>query len=283
MRVLFCTDGSDISTYSLENISNYVDKATVDIICVIDWSFLPESMNMESANYTQAYESIADSVLVFAESMVKDKGYEVGNKIKTCGSAVEGILEQLEEEEYDLILLGSHGKKGLQKWLGSVSRQVVSNTNLPVYISKMKTNGKKILLTVDGSENAYDAVKQSVKLLNLKEKEIHIISAMEDSELLEAALDKNWLDNIEKQQKIHATNAITRVKNLLDKSEIVIKNEMILTGNPAQKIIEFASANEIDLVIMGARSKKDLTSFLLGSVSKRVLENVHCDVLIIKE
>lgn len=289
MRILFCTDGSEISLNSFHNASVYLKEAKeeviIDPICVIDWSFLPASMNIESENYSKAYENIADSVLNFAENVIQENGFTLGSKIKTFGSAVEGILEELDKENYSLLLLGSHGKKGIQKWLGSVSRQVISNSQVPVFVSKKRTKSQNILLTVDGSEPSFNAIRQAVKILGLQGKGISVISVKENPELLpmEATLDKNWLDSIEKQQKIHATKAINKAKSILEDSKIQVQNEVILTGNPAQKIIEFAEKEKIDLIVMGARTKTDLSKLLLGSVSKRVLENVNSDVLIISK
>lgn len=285
MKILFCTDGSEISLNALYNASQYIKKAVVDPICVIDWSFLPASMNIEEEHYSKAYENIAESVLNFADKLVDEVGLTLGTKVKSFGSAVEGILEQIAKEDYDLILLGSHGKKGIQKWLGSVSRQVISNTTIPIFISKKRTKSEKILFTVDGSEQSYSAVKEAVELLDLKEKEIFIVSVKENPELLpmEATLDKNWLDSIEKQQKIHATKAINQAKVYLEEQKISVHNEIILTGNPAQKILEFADKEKIDLIIMGARTRTDLSKLLLGSVSKRVLENTNSDVLVINK
>lgn len=285
MRILFCTDGSDISLNAFHNASQFIKEAVIDPICVIDWSFLPTSMNIESENYSKAYENIADSVLNFAENLILEKEFTLGNKIRAFGSAVEGILEQLDKEDYDLILMGSHGKKGLQKWLGSVSRQVISNSQVPVFISKRRTKNKKILFTTDGSEASINSVKHSLNLIDLSDKDIYIISVKENPELLpmEATLDKNWLESIEKQQKIHATKAINKAKSILEESGISTNNEIILTGNPAQKIIDFVDEEKIDLVIMGARTRTDLSKLLLGSVSKRVLEHVMSDVLIINK
>ena len=285
MRILFCTDGSEISLNSFYNASQFIKEAVVDVICVIDWSFLPTSMNIEAESYSKAYENIADSVLNFAENLVHEKGYTLGLKVKSFGSAVEGILEQLDAEQYDLIMLGSHGKKGLQKWLGSVSRQVISNTIVPVFISKKRTQNKKIVLTVDGSEQAQNAIKVATELLDLTDKEITVLSIKENPELLpmEASMDKNWLESIEKQQKIHATKAINKAKSFLESINIPVHNEIILTGNPAQKIIDFTEKEKSDLVVMGARTKTDLSKLLLGSVSKRVLENTSADVLVISK
>jgi nucleotide-binding universal stress UspA family protein len=285
MRILFCTDSSDISLNAFYNASVYIKEAIVDPICIIDWSFLPSSMNIDATNYSQTYENIAESVLNFAQKLIVERGFVLGNKIKAFGSAAEGILEQIEKVEYDLILLGSHGKKGLQKWLGSVSRQVISNTTVPVFVSKKRRENKKVLITVDGSEHSISAVKHAVNLFDLKNKEIFIISIKENPELLpmEASLDKNWFDAIEKQQKIHAAKAINKAKMILEHEQIQIQNEIILTGNPAQKIIEFSEKEKVDLIVMGARTKTDLSKLLLGSVSKRVLENVDSDVLVINK
>lgn len=285
MRILFCTDGSEISSNSFYNASQFIKEAIVDPICVIDWSFLPEYMNIEEDSYSKAYENIADSVLNFAQKMIEEKGFTLGNKIKSFGSAAEGILEQIPKEDYDLIVLGSHGKKGIQKWLGSVSRQVVSNTLVPVFVSKHKTDNKKVLLTVDGSEYSLSAVKYAVKLFDLAGKEIYIISVKENPELLpmEATLDKNWLDSIEKQQKIHAAKAINQAKSILEAAQLPVHNEVILTGNPAQKIIEFSDKEKIDLTVMGARTRTDLSKLLLGSVSKRVLENTNSNVVVVNK
>ena len=193
MKILFCTDGSDISLTSLNNAAKFIKEATVDIICVIDWSFLPESMNIDQANYSKAYENIADSVLIFAQNAIIEKHITVGEQIKSFGSAVEGILDQLEKKHYDLVILGSHGKKGIQKWLGSVSRQVVSNTNVPVFISKKKNKSQKVLLTTDGTEQSFYAIKKAVNLFDLQGKEIFVVSVKENPELLpiEASLDTN--------------------------------------------------------------------------------------------
>ncbi|MBP7212020.1 universal stress protein [bacterium] len=285
MKILFCTDGSDISLVSLENLTHFVSKAVVDVICVIDWSFLPQSMSIEQENYSKTYETLADSVLDYAVGVIKKQNFEIGKLIKTVGSPVEGILEQVSKAKYDMVVMGSHGKKGLQKWLGSVSRQVVSNVMLPTFISKKKIANNKVLFTVDGSEHAFYSVKKALKLLDLNEKNISIISVTERPEFLtfEASMDKNWLDNIDKQQKIHATKAINKSKSILYNGGINVDCDAILTGNIAQKIIDYAKNEEISLIVMGARSKKDLSSILLSSVSKRVLENTTSSVLIIRK
>ena len=46
MHVLFCTDGSKISFNALRNFAKWTKGAVVDVICVIDWSFLPDEVTI---------------------------------------------------------------------------------------------------------------------------------------------------------------------------------------------------------------------------------------------
>ena len=65
-----------------------------------------------------------------------------------------------------------------------------------------------------------------------------------------------------------------------------IKNTQIriLQGKPADKILEFARAESIDLVVMESSSRfKGISHFkILGSVSRTVIERALCPVLIVR-
>lgn len=285
MRILFCTDGSQTSLSAIENVLDFLnpDECRVDSICVIDWNFLPSSVSIDTENISKVYVNIADSVLNFSKKFIEGKGVACESSIKAMGSAAEEILIQLDKVEYDLVVMGSYGKKGIQKWLGSVSRQVVSNTKVPVFVSKKQMKNEKVLIATDGSDASNNAVKRLVNLFDLRDKEIFVVSVKESPEFfpMDAVMDKNWIDSIEKQQNIHATKAINKVKMILDKYKIPVHNEVVLCGNPAQKIIEFSEKEKMDLVVLGARTKSELSKLLVGSVSKRVLDLVDSSILII--
>ncbi len=280
MKILFCTDGSKISYEAVKNLSGWVKNATIDIICVIDWSFLPEEINIEEQNFAVSCANVADTILDYAENIIKNHGFEYGNRIKNCGSAIDSILEQSSREKYDLILMGSHGKKGIQKWLGSVSQEIINNSNLSNYITKLENTKQKLLLTTDGSECSDNIIKNIIPELKLDNKEINICMVNEDPKLLflDGNVDTNWLSDIQRKQQIYASNAIKRIQEILDKEGIKADETAILTGNPSQKIIEYAKEKDIDLIILGSRNKSKLDRFLTGSESKRVLENTLSDV-----
>ena len=278
MKILFCTDGSKISFNSLRNISGWVKDAIVDIICIIDWSVLPDEINID--NFVHSCGNTADSILNYAQEEVNRLGLKTGQKIKQCGSVIESILEQSANEHYDLILMGSHGKKGLQKWLGSVSQEVINSSKISNYISKAENKKEKLLITTDGTKCSAEIVHKIIPSLNLENKIIYICMVNDDPNLLflDGTLDTNWLLDIQKKQQIYASRAIQDIQALLTEHNIKVNETAILSGIPAEKIIHYAKNNEIDLIIMGSRNKTKLDRFLTGSVSKRVLENVESDI-----
>lgn len=284
MKVLFCTDGSKISFNALKNISGWVKNAEFDTICVIDWSFLPDEISIEEENFTYSCANTADTILDYAEEEIKNLGMHPKERIKSCGAAIESILEQSEQKHYDLILMGSHGKKGLQKWLGSVSQEIINSSKISDYIAKEENNKKKLLLTTDGTGCSLEIINSIIPEMNLEDKEIHICMVNEDPNFLflDGTLDTNWLLDIQRQQQIYAAKAIEDIRSMLGRHNIKVNETSILTGIPAQKIIDYARINDIDLIVLGSRNKSKLDRFLTGSVSKRVLENVVSDIWLIR-
>lgn len=284
MKILFCTDGSKISFNALKNIAYWIKQATIDTICVIDWNILPAEITIDEENFSFSCANVADTILDYAEEEIKNLGLQLGNRIKNCGSAIESILEQSEKEKYDLILMGSHGKKGIQKWLGSVSQEIINSSKISDYIAKKENNKKKVLFTTDGTECSLSVIGEIISDIELSDKEVHICMVNEDPNLLflEGTLDTNWLLDIQKQQHMYASNAIESIKKIIENRGIEVNQTTILTGIPAQEIINYAKNNEIDLIILGSRNKSKMDRFLMGSVSKRILENVVSDIWLVR-
>lgn len=284
MKILFCTDGSKISFNALKNIAYWIKQATIDTICVIDWNILPAEITIDEENFSFSCANVADTILDYAEEEIKNLGLQLGNRIKNCGSAIESILEQSEKEKYDLILMGSHGKKGIQKWLGSVSQGIINSSKISDYIAKKENNKKKVLFTTDGTECSLSVIGEIISDIELSDKEVHICMVNEDPNLLflEGTLDTNWLLDIQKQQYMYASNAIESIKKIIESRGIEVNQSTILTGIPAQEIINYAKNNEIDLIILGSRNKSKMDRFLMGSVSKRILENVVSDIWLVR-
>ncbi len=283
MNVLFCTDGSKISYNSIINFSSWVKDFSLDILSVVDWSCLPDSISIENSEFASQCSTSANVILDYAETYLKEMGLNVAQKIKICGEAVDTILDLVDSGKYDFVVLGSHGKKGIQKWLGSVSQEVASSANISSYISKNINNRKKVLFAVDNSELSAKVVLNSLNFLNLEDKEIYLATVYEvpDYLFLEGNVDSTWILEIEKKQEQASRLLLNSFEKSFIEKGFEVKDKLIFRGVPSQEIINFSNKKDIDLVVTGIRTRKHLSKFLLGSVSKRILENVKSDVLIV--
>lgn len=141
----------------------------------------------------------------------------------------------------------------------------------------------KILLAVDGSENAKRAVDYVIKVAkkqgDLIITLIHVINSRKEINKL-----KNVSSEIEeiKQRIISEGNKIINDhKDILEHNGVRVATKLI-DGDPAIKIVEFAKLGEYDHIVLGTRGLTDLQSIVLGSVSHKVLALSESPVTFVK-
>lgn len=284
MKVLFCTDGSKISYHSIQNFSHWVKDFSVDIICAVDWSFLPDSVSVEDSEFGAQCANSANAILSYSENYLKEQGININRTIKMCGSTVDAILDTCDKEDYNCIILGSHGKHGIQKWLGSVSQEVASAANISTYISKGVNERQKVLFAVDSTDISLAVVEKCLNEFDFESKEILLATVYEipDYLFLEGNIDSNWVLEVNRKQEVAAMFLLNKFEKIFNDKGLTVKTKSILSGNPANEIIKYSDRQNVDLVICGIHNRKYLSKFLLSSVSKRVLESSKSDVLLVR-
>lgn len=291
MKILFCTDGSEASFYAIQKTLPLLHKNDkIDIINIIDWGFLPTYVTFpreEEIGYPDE-KNAAQKILDKAISLVESQNFTVNKADYTQGQPANTLLEIIKTEDYNLVILGSHGKKGIKKWLGSVSRKVVTKSSVPTLIVKpseeeILINKKDILAAVDGSEYSYNAIRNAIDLLNLEGGSVEILTIMPGSESLplEITMDDEWLQKTLKKQKELANEILEKAKQIFQEHGIFVKATLFIEGDPAETILNYTNENKKDLIIMGSHGREGVSDFLLGSVSKRVLDNSLSPVLIV--
>jgi len=71
------------------------------------------------------------------ESLAEKNNISLKSKILTSESVVNAIVTFAKSRKHDLIIIGSHGRTGLDKWLlGSVANGVSQKTKCPILIVK---------------------------------------------------------------------------------------------------------------------------------------------------
>lgn len=140
---------------------------------------------------------------------------------------------------------------------------------------------KKILVSVDGSENSKKAIREAINLASLNDGEVVLLHVINDTmgnpyitvKDHKEAIDKAFLD----QGNIILDEAIEMFKEHDIKVETLLKH-----GDPGKTIINVAEEDNFDLIIMGSRGLNAISRAMLGSVSNKVLNHVNISVLIVK-
>ncbi|HEU0178031.1 MAG TPA: universal stress protein [Blastocatellia bacterium] len=153
MKILLATDGSDCSKAAVNSVAErpWPEGSEVKVISVMEVPYAPttETWVLPDNYYTElervAKEQAAAAVKDAVERIKSGKasGLEIVTKI-ISGSAREVILDEAERWDADLIVLGSHGYSGWQRFLlGSVSHAVAMRAHCSVEIVRQKPQAGK--------------------------------------------------------------------------------------------------------------------------------------------
>jgi nucleotide-binding universal stress UspA family protein len=141
-KILLPTDGSALALKAAEVATKLAQSQGAQIIglYVID-PFPFTGVGDASAVGLQAYMSevqgAAGRALADVRTLCEARGVSFAGDTIERGSTYEGILETAKAEACDLIVMGSHGRKGVQALiLGSVAQQVLTHSSLPVMVIK---------------------------------------------------------------------------------------------------------------------------------------------------
>jgi nucleotide-binding universal stress UspA family protein len=85
-----------------------------------------------------------------------------------------------------------------------------------------------------------------------------------------------------KDMEDKAEAAVIEVKENLKKEKVEYDVSLVLGSNPAKTLIVTAKQENFDLIAVGSRGLGNTLSMLLGSVSKEVVTNAHCNILVVK-
>jgi nucleotide-binding universal stress UspA family protein len=110
----------------------------VTAIYVVDpyaFSGVGADFSYGQAEYLDAASLEAEQALTAARQAFESQGLSIATSVVEGHAVYRGILETAKTLEADLIVMGSHGRRGLEKLiLGSVTSQVLSHTHLPVLV-----------------------------------------------------------------------------------------------------------------------------------------------------
>lgn len=183
----------------------------------------------------------------------------------------------------DLIVTGASGMGTVEKLvMGSVSSGVLRRARVDVLIVRKENAGghQKILIAVDGSEEAGLAFEKGVQLALQTGAELFIVHVYNSNLLYSTVLNTD----VQKFMEDDDRKMLEDYKTQAERLGVANVTTSLLYGS-AKLIIpqEYAVQHEIDLIVSGASGRNRTERLLLGSVAEGIAHRAICDVLIVRQ
>jgi nucleotide-binding universal stress UspA family protein len=285
------------------------------ILCPIDFSEFSESAYQHARSVAEHYQAklVAQHIVElwrhpsgdFAASAGVYEEYsqalrESGNKqlqefvenhthddiqpqlVVEVGIAADSIVSFAQLQKADVIVMGTHGRRGFDRlMLGSVTDRVMRTAPCPVLAASKPPHGSvaggkerhvhhlsRILFCADFSENSERALRYAISATAEYDAELtllHVLEGVPSQAETEEAMAA-------------AAERLDKLIPLEGRKTLKIKTAVRI-GKPYAQIIQLALETQIDLVTMGVRGRGALDVAVFGSTTYRVMQLGSCPVL----
>jgi nucleotide-binding universal stress UspA family protein len=218
------------------------------------------------------------------------------DRARTAGAAAEAtlvggypgreILAAAGDEDADLIVLGSHGRGGVEHLLlGSVAEKVLRKAPCPVMIVPATATPRpgalfaRILCPIDGSAGSAEAVEYAVSLARETDGLLTLVTVVEP---LPEAGEFTALDAGEYQRSAEA-RAATMLREAVPAAmrEWCRIDERVVVGKPSTRILDTAAEVGADVIVMGVRGRGAVDLLAFGSTTNDVVRRAPCPVVVV--
>lgn len=147
---------------------------------------------------------------------------------------------------------------------------------------------ERILVPTDGSEQSERAADHALEIARQFGSAVHAVHVIDDRRTGRAAeavseLSPNSPERREmEERRENAGNELTAAITERASEAGLDAHGEVLRGEPADLITEYAEANGIDLIVIGARGRSAVGKFLLGSVAGKVSRHATTPVMLIR-
>jgi len=288
-KILLATDGSPSSqdaTEAAAQVAKVFGSEVTILFAVPTFSMPPTPRGGYPPELMRKGEDVVARVgEILRKAGVKSKG----EYPQARGSVVETIVEYATEQKVDLIVMGTRGLGGFKRvTLGSVSSAVaVHAPSATLVVRPGKAMVRRILVAIDGSENAQRALEAAIDLAKGLKAELQIghiafVPAVSWAAGMPASTVPIY--RIEEAAERAGKQLLSKAVRFARDAGVANPGEEMVTklGSPAQGIVELADKGDADVVVLGTRGLGTFKKLLMGSVANSVLHYANCSVLVVK-
>jgi nucleotide-binding universal stress UspA family protein len=200
----------------------------------------------------------------------------------TVGHAHTDIVGCAQEVDADAVVLGAHGRHGVQDlFLSSTAEHIVRQGDRPMLVVKGEPQPtyRRILAAVDFSETSRLALEAAVRLAPEAELQVlHVYSTWLEQRLSSGGVPAGQIERYHQKHLEHLWSQMDGFLRGCDLGQVTPK--AVLRPGYAARVVTAASAEGgADLLAVGTHGHSLIYYWLVGRVAMRVLHTTSCDVL----
>ena len=205
------------------------------------------------------------------------------------GNPAARILDHAASRHCDLIVMGTHGLSGFDRFMiGSVAEKVLRKALCPVLTvppasqTAAKVPYTRILCAVDFSESSLAALGFALSIAEEADAQLTLLHVCEWPPEHDLAVQRYDVSEYGRQVEDEARQ---RLEALLteDVREWCKPSAKIARGKPYREILRTSEREGSDLIVIGVRGRNPLDLALFGSTANHVVRRAPCPVLTLKQ
>jgi nucleotide-binding universal stress UspA family protein len=279
--ILLPFDGSDGAAEVLHHaaeIAHWAD-ATIHVLFVADTT--RDSVTVVETQVVDALVREGRGIVEEAEKTLSTLGVDYDSDV-VQGNPAQTIAEYAERYDHDLVVMPTHGRTGLSRYLvGSVTEKVVRLSSVPVLTARMLPDEQfefpyeRILVPTDGSAGAAYAGRHALSLAAALDATVHVLAVVDDASL---GLDVRSTTSEQEREQ----TAVDAVDDLVAEAEAqgvadVVRH--VEHGTPPSVILDSIESNDVHAVVMGTTGRRGTDRILLGSVAEKTVRSAPVPVI----
>jgi phosphoglycerate kinase len=201
-----------------------------------------------------------------------------------CGDSLSRAIRTFDLPFERLRHLTTGGQSALQLLAGNPLPAVAALDNEVDLIAPVERRPRIILLAVDGSEHSLEAVRKIGSLVDAKGAEISLVYVQKPMPLV---TPDTWIDpeikrEREIERRLEAERVFAEANAALARQGLISHMQIAIEGDPADEILRVADEIGASLIAMGSHGKGGVLSLIMGSVSRKVVNQARRPVLIVR-
>jgi len=278
-KLLVAVDGSETSSHALRESFRLAtnEKSWITVTAVappyqgdldmVGVGNLVASMQKPAIDAITAAKKIAEEDRALIKTVLEE------------GEPYERIVDLAEAENSDLIVMGRRGLRRFERALvGSTTARVIGYSQRDVLVVPFGTTvgWKKVLVATDGSVRSSVAVDHAIDYARSYGGEMIILSAVDMPDELYGEAPE-LVEELVKKAKGYVLAVAEKAKAAGVSSETFVKE-----AESYRAIVDLASAQKVDTIVLGSHGRTGLRRLLMGSVTEKVIGHAPCPVLVVK-